>query len=398
MFIVAVFFSTKVSLTEFLFLGPSCQLTFQPARSFSLKPNYDPMSVKVADLNNDGHLDLVICFLSCNVGILFGNGNGNFVEQMVYPTGDDSFPTVVAVDHINRDEHFDIAIINKDANNIGILLGNGNGTFAEQIMIPTGSGSATTAMAFGEFNRDSHLDFAIIFTHTDTESLGIWLGNGDGTFAEQAPLSLTLYCWSYSIATGDFNRDGQLDLALTCVGLDNVVVLFGIGNGTFSGKIVLSTGYNSGPNRVAVKDFNCDNYVDLAVLNRWRHNVGIWLGNGNGTFESQKTYSTGPASLPSSMVVNDFNNDNILDIATLNTLSQNVGIHLGTGNGTFLEQITYLSGANVHLPSIAAGDFNSDGKLDLVIVDDRNNQAYILLNSCDCCLCEAAKNCTHSHP
>ena len=314
---------------------------------------------------------------------------------MAYSTGISSYSTTVVVGYVDRDDHLDIAVVNGGSSNICILLGNGNGTFADQTISPTGSVSDPADMVLGYFNRDNHIDLAIITYHTN--NIGIWLGNGNGTFAQEAPFPLKLDCRSKSIATGDFNRDGQLDLALACEFTNNVVVFFGTGNGTFSGQIVLSTGLHSGPTAVAVDDFNCDNYLDLAVVNRGKFNVGVSLGDSNGTFGNQKTYPTGPASSPYSMVVGDFNNDNILDIAVTNSVSHNVGIFLGTGNGTFLDQVTYPVEAINSQSWITAGDFNSDGKLDLVIIVDAINYAYILLNSCHCCLFEATTNCKHSH-
>ena len=179
-----------------------------------------------------------------------------------------------------------------------------------------------------------------------------------------------------------------MDLAVVCSGSHSVNVLFGDGNGTFSTKIVLHSAWKSGLNWVTVGDFNNDNRSDLAVVNSGKNNIGILLGNGNGTFQEQKLYSTGTYSNPEYMIVDDFNNDNHSDLAVTNLFTKEVGIMLGTGNGTFLEQTTFpfAFGDVSYSGAIASGDFNSDSKLDIVVfVDNPAGNLYILLNSCDCC-------------
>ncbi|CAF0836253.1 unnamed protein product [Adineta steineri] len=89
-----------------------------------------------------------------------------------------------------------------------------------------------------------------------------------------------------------------------------------------------------------------------------------------------------------SVIVDDFNNDGQLDLAVSNNYAHNVGVLLGIGNGTFLAQMTYSTGFGSIPLSINSGDFNSDGKLDLVITDNLKNNVGILLNTCDCCMNE----------
>ena len=190
--------------------------------------------------------------------------------------------------------------------------------------------------------------------------------------------------------TGDFNNDDRVDLAIVCTGSNSVDVCFGDGNGTFSSEIVLNGERKSGLNSVAIGDFNHDNHLDLVVVYGRRDSIGILLGDGNGNFEGEKLYSTGASSNPNHIVVNDFNNDNHSDLAYTNLYTNEVGIMLGTGNGTFLAQMTSLfvfGDVNRDL-AVAAGDFNYDGKLDIVIVDSTYQNLYILLNSCTCCWSE----------
>ena len=194
------------------------------------------------------------------------------------------------------------------------------------------------------------------------------------------------------MVAGDFNNDEQVDLAVTCPGRNTLNVFFGDGYGNFSEETVLKSAWKSRLNWATVGDFNGDDRLDLAVVNTRKNNIGILFGFGNGTFQGQKLYSTGIYSNPDHMVLNDFNNDRHLDLAVTNLFTNEVGIMLGTANGTFLEQITFpYAFGDVSLSVvIATGDLNGDRRLDIVIyVGGPNGNSpgnlSILLNSCDCC-------------
>jgi len=135
-----------------------------------------------------------------------------------------------------------------------------------------------------------------------------------------------------SVAVGDFNADGRPDLAVANAGSNNVSILLGNGGGggTFQAAVNYSVG--SGPRSVAVGDFNADGQPDLAVANF--DNVSILLGNANGTFQAAVNYFAGV--LLSSVAVGDFNADGWTDLAvTSANYLGGVLILLGNGNGTF---------------------------------------------------------------
>ncbi len=162
-----------------------------------------------------------------------------------------------------------------------------------------------------------------------------------------------------SVATGDFNRDGFADLAVVNQGASNVSILLGNGNGTF----LPAVNYPAGPNAIQVvaADFNGDAMPDLAVA--VSGSVLIMLGNGDGTFKAPITVSSASALF----AVGDFNGDGKPDLVTT---SFPMTVLLGKGDGTFQTAIQAAQGANFALPSgIAVGDFNGDGKLDVVTGD-----------------------------
>jgi hypothetical protein len=235
-----------------------------------------------------------------------------------------------------------------------------------------------------DFNSDGEKD--LVVANELSCNVGVLLGNGDGTFGEETTFFPGTIGYPNTVVVGDFNNDGQPDLAVSNGLFDNVNVLLNNGNGLFGTSMTFTTGTYSDPCSVAVGDFNNDGRLDLAIVNSGQNNVGIMLGNDIAVFEAQMTFSTGVYSRPNSIVVDDFNHDGRLDLAFSNSYTHNIVIFLGIGNGTFLAQTTFSTGAGGTPSSIASADFNNDGKLDLVITDNTLNNVGILLNTCDCCI------------
>jgi hypothetical protein len=126
-----------------------------------------PISVAVGDFNHDTQLDIVVANFGCNnIGVLLGYGNGSFAKQMTYLT--DSAPQFVAVGYFNSDSLLDIIVAIPDTNNIGIFLGYGNGTFADLVTFPMHYGSLPFSVAVGDYNDDRKLDFAVVNEGTDS--------------------------------------------------------------------------------------------------------------------------------------------------------------------------------------------------------------------------------------
>ncbi|HVR24090.1 MAG TPA: FG-GAP-like repeat-containing protein [Candidatus Polarisedimenticolia bacterium] len=220
-----------------------------------------------------------------------------------------------------------------------------------------GTGSLPIAVATGDFNQDGKLDLAVANLNDDTVS--VLLGRGDGSFQSQSVYATgSGPTW---IATGDFNGDGKLDLAVANGSDSTVSILLGNGDGTFQPQSVYVAG--SGPHSIMTADLNGDGKLDLVVANANDITVSVLLGNGDGTFQPQSTLSTGRS--PVSVVGGDFNGDGILDLAVTNT--DGVLILLGNGDGSFQGQRTFPAGASPY--SVITADFNDDGKLDLAVTN-----------------------------
>jgi len=183
------------------------------------------------------------------------------------------------------------------------------------------------------------------------------------SIALSAPRGFDAGSGPQSVAVGDFNGDGKPDLAVVNSYSNNVSILLGNGDGTFQIHVDYPTGAQ--PGSVAIGDFNGDGKLDLAVVNSYSNNVSVLLGNGNGTFQPAVSYGTGSGTGPAFVAVGDFNHDGKLDLAVANSNSSNVSVLLGNGDGTFQTAVNYdVGGAPT---SIAVGDFNHDGKLDLAV-------------------------------
>jgi hypothetical protein len=340
-----------------------------------------PAAVKVADFNNDSFLDLAVAnYNEGTTSILFGNGNGSFEQHVDLSNGANAGTIGIAIGDINKDNRLDIVVANRNASNVGVFLGQGNGSFSQQIKFSTGVDSAPVALALDDLNNDTILDLAV--TDHENDILLVFLGIGNGTFTKILTLSTGNYSGPYLVVIDDFNKDNRPDIAVGNGDVGGNYVGIFLGNRTegFSGQ----TKYyiKSGPYALVADDFNRDRILDIATANYYGNDTSILLGNGDGTFRQGYSFSTGSGSLPYAIVSGDFNRDNILDLIVPNSGTDNVGILLGYGNGKFRNQQTYSTGNGSSPVDVAIGDLNGDNRLDFISANYNSNTIGIFLSTC----------------
>jgi hypothetical protein len=181
------------------------------------------------------------------------------------------------------------------------------------------------------------------------------------------------------IAVADVNGDGKPDLIDADLTYNNIAVLLGNGDGAFQTPRTFSTGANSRPYSVAVGELNGDNNPDIVAADRGADSISVLLGNGNGTFQAQQTYSTGAGSAPYAVTLADVNGDGKIDAVVADSNSNSVSVFLGNGNGTFAPQQSFAVGN--HPVSVAVADVNGDGGLDLIVANDNDKTVGVLLNA-----------------
>jgi hypothetical protein len=351
--------------------------TFQPP---TLIPT--PSAVQwgtTGDFNGDGKPDLVLSegFGSPNeIIVLLNNGDATFT-QVATPTPYSG--GAIAVGDFNGDGKLDIAVGGD------VLLGNGNGTFQTPgTPLPQAGGEESFILA-ADVNNDGKLDLI-------TSGFLVFLGNGDGTFQNPlisyAPSSLVYPPPTQFPAVADFNGDGFLDLVTTHINL--AFVLLGNGNGTFASQstVALPSSQNVGPS--LVDDFNGDGKPDLAVVqdnNGVSGLLSVLLGNGNGTFQKAVSSPLGGESAYAA-ASGDFNGDGKADVALLGFDDSNdteILVLFGNGDGSFQAAVTSTLPSGWVPQTLAAGDFNGDGKADLAVTAENPsngaNSLYILIGN-----------------
>ncbi len=335
--------------------------TFQPPQSVAA--GSDLLAIAAADFNGDGSLDLAVTDASRNeVQILLGNGDGSFQAPRRFAAGGNN-PVAVAVGDFNSDGIPDLVVANSSYPNgtVSVLLGTGAGSF--QTARTFAAGTYLNAVAVGDFNGDGILDLAVVGgSFSDGVPVSVLLGNGDGSF--QTAHTFAAGVEPSAVAVGDFNGDGNADLAIADPFRDKASVFLGNGDGSFQTAHTYATGRYS--DSVAVGDFNGDGIPDLAVANGDAFGtVSVLLGHGDGSFQPNREFEVG--SEPGSVVVGDFNGDGIPDIATANVYDGTVSVLLGNGDGSFQPARFFAAGSRPY--SVAVGDFNGDGILDLAVAD-----------------------------
>lgn len=404
--------------------------TFGVNNSYATGTN--PISLVTGDFNGDGKLDVATTnYGAASVSVMRGNGDGTFQVKQDYTIGTQAF-NLVAHD-FNSDGRLDIATGNFASNTMSVLLGTGaagsytflaksdyalpagpggiakgdfngdgvidlvvgsytgsvlslwagvgNGTFSSRTDFPVGAGTTNQDLEAGDFDGNGKTDVAVMFRTATISAFNILLQGTGTTGLRPAQVDLATAGIGYYLTSGDFNGDNKPDIVhanYLAAGKASVFLNNGDGTGSFATKSDLTTGnYAAG---IAVGDLNNDNKQDIVVCDRNNGTgttVSVIIGNGDGTFVARVPYTT--AVDPWSVALGDVNNDGRLDIVTGNYTTGNISVLLGNGDGTFQNKTDYATSANPR--KIILTDVNNDKKLDVVLTSTSTLKAGVLIGN-----------------
>ena len=326
----------------------------------------DAIIAKVADLNNDSYLDIVVESNSpYPLIVLINDKHGNFYVQnynlinfkfIIDDFNDDNFPDLV----INYSKTTYFAPL-------AILYNQGNGRFS-QVPYIIGDFYAIDLKS-ADFNLDGYNDIALIHN-----KLYILNNNGNGDFTNYV---INLDLTPSRLQVGDLNNDNFPDLVIFCyyykVGGQFVILLNQNGEFTQANEIIYN---NNAVTDIKLNDINNDNLLDIVYIFDQENYINVLFNQGNGSFGNFNTYSTGKE--PSGIINGDFNNDNYIDLAVVNKIYSKLSILLNDKEGNFQPYF------NISLPQgafeIKTGDLDMDSDLDIITSNFYEDKITVLIN------------------
>jgi uncharacterized repeat protein (TIGR01451 family) len=351
---------------------------FSPAIGSPFAVARAPQFLAVGDFNGDGKPDLVApSQAGAGVTVLLNNRSGGLAPAPggIFAKGISAL--AIAVADFDGDGKLDLAVPDRQNSNITIWLGDGAGGF----LAPVGSfatGSIPWGLTVGDFNGDGKPDLAV--ANIGSDSVTVLLGDGAGGFLSPGRI-FAVAKQPLGVTTGDFNGDGKPDLAVTNSGDNSVTVLLGDGSGGFTRATGQPPSTESFPAFLVVGDFDGDGNQDLAVANSANssNSVTVLLGDGSGGFVPAQGSPFEVGFSPFSLAVGDFNGDGKPDLAVANSVSNSVTVLLGNGNGGFTPALQSPIPVGASPSGVVVGDFDGDGRLDLAVANYGDNNLSLLL-------------------
>jgi hypothetical protein len=303
----------------------------------------------------------------------------NFRAPQFYQAGPG--PDGIVTGDFNEDGKSDLVTSNRyggsdpGTGDVSCLQGAGDGTFTE--VSEEEFTNSTNSISMGKLNKGNHLDVVVTDPDAPTPNarVVVLLGDGDCTFTEKDSKASGGSSPGYDpfdTALGDFDEDGDTDVAVTNQESNTVRIFANNGRGNLSNDQTIQTGAGSNPNGIAAGSIDADRDKDLAVALSGSGEVAVLKNDGSGTFTLNPTtrdITNAEAPYPSPLVLADFNKDGKLDVATGNVDGDEadddvVAVALGNDDGTFGEPVFKSSGGDCPL-SLQTGDYGRDGMLDI---------------------------------
>lgn len=331
-----------------------------------------PAAVAAGDVDGDGHPDLVVANqLGGDISILLGDGEGGFTARKRVAAGEN--PSDLALADLDVDGDLDVVVANHETQYLTILLGDGKGAFRAAANSPLRIAVSPHPHAIRavDLDRDGHLD--VVVDHRHGEGLLILRGLGGGTFEFPGKLVDTGGDPYRGMAIGDLDGDGQFDLVTPNPRKVGVVLARDARRLEYAPPRTVRV---ARPFAVALGDLSGDGVLDLVAASEYSRDVHVLLGDGQGGFRNAEGSPLAMTTGAKNIALGDFNGDGIADAAVASFTSPQVLLFLG-GRDRPGRQASWPGGENPW--GLAATDLNGDGKHDLVITDYANPRltAYI---------------------
>ncbi len=360
--------------------GTGSALAFSAAVNYPTPPK--TRGLALADINHDGTLDLVsVSSKTDTVNVQLGRGDGTFFNPVTFPAGG-RFPIALSLVDLNNDGNLDVVTVTKNSSVVSVLLGDGTGHFsspsANKIPGMSGPISIRTADLDGDGNQD------VVTVNATTKNITVLRGDGTGHFFPAMNFA-THGKNPRDIALGDFDGDGFVDAVVANSASHNISYLPGLPGATF-GPAVLFRTEGGKPVALTVGDFNSDGHLDVAVANNGAKFISVLIGSGLGgslEFRSQIQVDYPTRSRPQAISVGDFNYDGKLDLVVSNLYGHDISVLLGNDNGTFSAPYDFTTGhhGRRNPQSIMVADINGDGLDDLLISNPGTGDISVLLRN-----------------
>ena len=330
-----------------------------------------PAQIATGDVNGDGRMDVVSVGNRTSysgswgtVNVSLGQANGTLQITNNYSAGNNRFHSPQLID-LTGDGKLDLLMGDSTGGTVQVLRGLGDGRFVSQSSMIVGRNDS---LVTADIDHDGRMDAAVLLLNGPVSRLQVLWGNGNGTFRTGPVTSLPGELHSAgSLTVGDVNRDGQADIVVARTIANTVITLLGNGDGTFRTGSSINV---VNPGGVALSDLNGDGQLDLAVARPSQNSVSIYQGDGRGGFTASRELAVG--SSPRSVLLSDLNADGYKDVIVANSNSGNITVWEGRAGGTFAGRRDFSAGPSSLGPkllptSIALGDFNRDGRMDLAV-------------------------------